>query len=148
MSICSGIEQHARGDGGIFHLTHRCHNRAFLRTFCSRSRRLPCEIAAIRVTVRCPRPGLLLDLLVDATERLEVSGFMRQVADEFARAYNRRKHRNSAFWGDNYQATLVEGGQYLWECLCQDRAPTSVNEHSNWQNHGWQNDHRMRRFIN
>lgn len=99
MSICSGIEQHARGDGGIFHLTHRCHNRAFLLTFCSRSRRLPCETAAIRVTVRCLRPGLLLDLLVDATERLEVSGFMRQVADEFARAYNRRKHRTVPFGG-------------------------------------------------
>ena len=29
-------------------------------------------------------------LLVDATERLEVSGFMREVASEFARAYNQR----------------------------------------------------------
>jgi REP element-mobilizing transposase RayT len=32
-------------------------------------------------------------LLVDAEERLEVSGLTRNVAGEFARAYNRRKGR-------------------------------------------------------
>jgi putative transposase len=57
-------------------------------------------------------------LLVDAPDRVAVSGFMREVASEFARAYNQRKHRTDAFWGDNYHATLVEGGQYLWQCLC------------------------------
>ena len=57
-------------------------------------------------------------LLVDASERLEVSRFMREVASELARAYNQRKHRRDAFWGDNYHATLVEEGEYLWECLC------------------------------
>jgi putative transposase len=40
------------------------------------------------------------------------------VAGEFARAYNRRKGRTNAFWGDNYHATLVEEGTYLWRCLC------------------------------
>jgi putative transposase len=55
---------------------------------------------------------------VDAPKRVEVSGFMREVASESARAYNRRKGRSSAFWGDNYHATLVEEGQYLWRCLC------------------------------
>jgi putative transposase len=43
---------------------------------------------------------------------------MREVASEFARAYNRRKRRTNAFWGDNYHATLVEEGEYLWQCLC------------------------------
>jgi REP-associated tyrosine transposase len=43
---------------------------------------------------------------------------MREVASEFARWYNRRKHRLNAFWGDNYHATLVESGEYLWRCLC------------------------------
>ena len=43
---------------------------------------------------------------------------MRDVASEFARAYNRRKGRRDAFWGDNYHATLVEEGEYLWRCLC------------------------------
>jgi putative transposase len=35
-----------------------------------------------------------------------------------ARAYNRRKARSNAFWGDNYHAVLVEEGRYLWRCLC------------------------------
>ena len=57
-------------------------------------------------------------LLVDGAERREISGLMQEVASEFARAYNRRKHRMNAFWGDNYHGTLVEEGEYLWECLC------------------------------
>jgi hypothetical protein len=57
-------------------------------------------------------------LLVDAEDRLEVSGLMRNVAGEFARAYNRRKERINAYWGDNFHATLVEEGHYLWRCLC------------------------------
>jgi putative transposase len=43
---------------------------------------------------------------------------MQVVEGEFARAYNRRKKRQDAFWGDNHHATLVEGGEYLWSCLC------------------------------
>lgn len=42
---------------------------------------------------------------------------MRLVAGEFARAYNRRKRRLNAFWGDNFHATLVEGGTCAWRCL-------------------------------
>jgi len=49
---------------------------------------------------------------------MEISGLMRTVAGEFARGYNRRKNRLNAFWGDNFHATLVEEGQYLWRCLC------------------------------
>ena len=51
-------------EGGVFHLTHRCHNRAFLLKF-ARDRN------AYRVKLR-----------------------------------------------DNYHATLVEEGIYLWRCLC------------------------------
>jgi hypothetical protein len=43
---------------------------------------------------------------------------MRKVAGEFARAYNRRKGRPKAFWGDNFHGALVENGRYLWRCLC------------------------------
>jgi putative transposase len=57
-------------------------------------------------------------LLVDVEDRREVSAWMQSVAGEFARGYNRRKGRSNAFWGDNYHATLVEDGPYLWRCLC------------------------------
>ncbi|MBE7503571.1 MAG: transposase [Verrucomicrobiales bacterium] len=55
---------------------------------------------------------------MDAPERAAISELMRLVAGEFARAYNRRKRRLNAFWGDNFHATLVEGGASLWRCLC------------------------------
>jgi REP-associated tyrosine transposase len=57
-------------------------------------------------------------LLVDVQDRAELSAWMQSVAGEFARAYNRRKGRTNAFWGDNFHATLVEEGTYLWRCLC------------------------------
>ena len=96
-----------RGDGGILHLTHRCHNRAFLLKFaCDRD----AYRAKVREHVRQLDVAVLdycvtsnhVHLLVDAPERLEVSGFMRDVASEFARAYNQRKHRTNAYWGDTY----------------------------------------------
>jgi putative transposase len=104
-------------------VTHRCHNRAFLLKF-ARDR------DAYRAILRkqLPRFDLwLLDycltsnhvhLLIDAEDRLEVSELMRNAAGEFARLYNRRKRRINAYWGDNFHATLVEDGSYLWRCLC------------------------------
>jgi hypothetical protein len=53
-------------------------------------------------------------LLMDAEERSEVSGFMQEAAGEFAREYNRRKRRMNAFLGDNFHATLVESGRFLF----------------------------------
>ena len=112
-----------RGDGGVFHLTHRCHNRAFLLKF---ARDRDAYRAKLREQLARFEVALLdycltsnhVHLLVDAEERLEVSALMRCVAGEFARAYNGRKKRRNAFWGDNFHATLVEGGPYLWQCLC------------------------------
>ena len=43
---------------------------------------------------------------------------MRQVEGEFAKAYNRRKRRDNAFWGDPYHATAGEAGEHLWRCVC------------------------------
>jgi len=110
-------------DGGVFHVTHRCHNRDFLLKF-ARDR----DTYRIMVWEHLRRFNVsVLDycvtsnhvhLLVDTSVRMEISGFMRDVASEFARAYNRRKDRSDAFWGDNYHATLVEDGPYLWRCLC------------------------------
>jgi putative transposase len=107
----------------VFHVTHRCHDRTFLLKF-ARDR----EAYRAKLREHLPRFEVsLLDycltsnhvhLLIDAADRLEISRFMRAVAGEFARAYNRRKERSNAFWGDNFHATLVESGDYLWRCLC------------------------------
>src|SRR5678809_1008527 len=112
-----------RGSGGVFHVTHRCHNRAFLLKFArdrDAYRTLLREhvprfaVSVLDFCVTCNHVHLLLE----ASERSAISDFMREVASEFARGYNRRKQRTNAFWGDNYHATLVEDGKYLWECLC------------------------------
>ena len=42
---------------------------------------------------------------------------MQQAAGDFARDYNRRKERSGAFWEGRYLATMVDSGEYLWECL-------------------------------
>lgn len=107
----------------MFHLTHRCHNRAFLLKF-ARDR----DAYRTKLRQRLQEHELwLLDycvtsnhvhLLVDAPDRAEISAWMQRVAGEFARGYNKRKGRSNAFWGDNYHATLVEEGTYLWRCLC------------------------------
>ena len=109
--------------GGVFHVTHRCHNREFLLKFGLdrdgyraklREHLAEFQVALLDYCITCNHVHLLLD----AEERMEISGLMRTVAGEFARAYNRRKERMNAFWGDNFHATLVEEGRYLWRCLC------------------------------
>jgi putative transposase len=111
------------GHGGIFHVTHRCHNRDFLLKFA-----VDRDGYRAKLREHLPEFGVaLLDycltcnhvhLLLDAQERMQISGLMRRVAGEFARAYNRRKERMNAFSGDNFHAALVEEGIYLWRCLC------------------------------
>lgn len=109
-------------DGGIFHLTHRCHNRSFLLRFARdrdayrkklRERLQQFDVALLDYCLTSNH----VHLLVDAQERSQVSGLMRTVAGEFGRAYNQRKRRSNAYWGDNYHATLVESGACLWRCL-------------------------------
>jgi putative transposase len=78
--------------GGIFHVTHRCHNREFLLKFARdqdayrakmREELKRFEISLLDYCLTCNH----VHLLIDAEDRLEVSGFMRKVAGEYARAY-------------------------------------------------------------
>lgn len=106
---------------GIFHITHRGHDQRFHLRF-KRDRN------AYRAKMRealALYPVALLDycltsnhvhLLVDSEDKKAVSAFMQKVAGEFARAYNRRKHRTNAVWGDSFHATLVDTGTYLQRC--------------------------------
>ena len=79
-------------DGGVLHITHRCHNREYLLKFAK-------DRDAYRERLREHAKKFrlwLLDycitsnhthLLIDASDRLEASAFMREVASESARAY-------------------------------------------------------------
>ena len=103
-------------------MTHRCHNQSFLLRFAKdrdaytgklRESLSEHAVSLFDYTVTSNHAHLLLE----AQRKSEVSRFMQKVAGEFARNYNRRKHRSNAFWGDNFHATLVEDGRYLFECL-------------------------------
>ncbi|MFO1475596.1 MAG: transposase [Verrucomicrobiota bacterium] len=110
-------------DGGIYHVTHRCHNRSYLLKFAVdrkayrsalRKHLQEFQVTLLDYCITCNH----VHLLIDTPDRSELGGLMHVLEGEFARAYNKRKERINAFWGDNYHATLVEGGDYLWRCLC------------------------------
>jgi putative transposase len=108
--------------GAAYHLTHRCHDRAFLLKF-ARDRDGYREI----LRVESARRGLSVlsyaitsnhvHLLVADTDAASVAAFMQATQGRFAEEYNRRKGRQGAFWSDRYHATMIEGGDHLWACL-------------------------------
>jgi putative transposase len=107
--------------GCAYHLTHRCHDRAWLLKFGSdRSeyrRRL-------RAALRRSKVSLLaycitsnhVHLLAVADDVEGVPALMQQVQGEFAEYYNRRRRRSGAFWDDRYHCTMIESGEHLWNC--------------------------------
>ncbi|MGC8989664.1 MAG: transposase [Verrucomicrobiia bacterium] len=111
-----------RVESGVLHLTHRCHNRSRFLQF-ARDRNAYRDLM-IEKLERCDISILdycltsnHVHLLVDWGQKQAVSGFMREVASEFANQYNQRKTRINAVWGDNFHATLVDDGTCLWRCL-------------------------------
>jgi putative transposase len=58
---------------------------------------------------------LLLKVRGGGTDQL--ARFMQSLAGDFAQAYNVRKGRTGAFWGDRYHAVMIDAGDYLWRCL-------------------------------
>ena len=110
--------------GRTYHITHRCHNHDFLLKF-SKDR----DAYQSMMRKRLNGFGILLlsygitsnhvHLLLSASESEEesISKFMQSLAGDFAQAYNLRKKRSGAYWGDRYHATMVDGGDYLWNCI-------------------------------
>lgn len=106
----------------VYHLTHRCHDRAYLFRFARdrnqyrkrlREAVLSCEVSLLSYTITHNH----VHLLAYAEETDAVARLMQQAAGAFARDYNRRKARSGAFWEGRYHATMVEGGDYVWNCL-------------------------------
>ncbi len=108
--------------GRTYHVTHRCHDRAFLLKF-GRDRQayrdwirdgLDCrEVALLNYCITCNHVHLLLRAAVPE----ELGRFMQYVAGGSAQAYNLRKKRSGAFWSDRYHATMIEDGEHLWRCM-------------------------------
>lgn len=111
--------------GHTYHVTHRCHDRDFLLRFQKdrtaytrllREHLLNSPVSLFSYCVTSNHIHLLLR--PEPSNALEsLSQLMQVVEGEFARRYNRRKHRTNAFWGDRYHATMIESGEHLWRCL-------------------------------
>ncbi len=111
-----------RQPGRICHLTHRCHDASFLLRFArdrsdyrerlrQAARRFQVVLLNYSVTSSHTHE-IALELVTGAISR------MIQTADgEFASSYNSRKNRSGPYWEDRYHCTMVDSGEYLWNCI-------------------------------
>lgn len=108
--------------GHIWHLTHRCHQQAFLLRY-KRDRQWwqAWLFQAKRRYGLCVLNYVVtsnhIHLLVRDRGDGEIARSMQLVAGRTAQAFNQRKRRRGAFWEDRYHATAVESGEHLMRCL-------------------------------
>lgn len=105
-----------------WHLTQRCHNKAFLLKF-ERDRHYwrMCLFEA------CRRYGLRVlnfivtsnhvHVLVYSEDNDTVPNAIQYVSGQMAQHYNKRKGRRGAFWEDRYHAVPIKTREHLLECL-------------------------------
>lgn len=108
--------------GHVWHLTQRCHGKAFLlRAREDRRRwlwwlfeaRRRYDLCVLDYIVTCNH----VHLLVRDRGHDEIASSMQLVAGRTAQAYNDRKRRVGAFWQDRYHATAVESDAHLLQCI-------------------------------
>jgi len=108
--------------GGLYHVTHRCHDRRFLLRF---ARDRDAYRRRLGERLRGSRCSLLhytitsnhVHLLLRGQHPRAISRLMQRVQGEFATWYNTRKERRGAFWNGRFWCTLVEGEKHLWNCM-------------------------------
>ena len=108
--------------GYIWHITQRCHRKAFLLKFAKdRARwirwlyqaKRRYGLCVLNYTVTCNHVHLLVRDLGCG----EIPPSMQLVAGRTAQEFNKRKSRRGAFWEDRYHATAVESDEHLVHCL-------------------------------
>jgi REP element-mobilizing transposase RayT len=98
--------------GQVWHITHRCHKKAFLLKFArdrkrwlrwlfEAKKRYGLKILNYTVTSKH------IHLLVIDGEREIIPKSLQLVAGKTAQEFNRRKGRRGAFWEDRYHATAI-----------------------------------------
>jgi len=106
----------------LYHITHRCHDRAFLLRFardrCAYRDWLREGSARYHVSILgyCITSNHI-HLLTYSKKSESISRLMQFVEGRCAQDYNRRKKRRGAFWEDRYHCTIIDSGRYLWTCL-------------------------------
>jgi len=108
--------------GQLWHITHRCHEKAFLLKFPRDRRRYLRWLFEARKRFRlCVLNYVVtsnhVHLLLKDTREGAIAQSMQLVAGRTGQEYNRRKERQGAFWEDRYHATAIEGDEHLHRCL-------------------------------
>lgn len=108
--------------GLVWHITHRCHQKAFLLKFARDRRRWRHWLfEATRRYGLCVLNYIAtsnhIHLLIADHGKHEIAPSMQLIAGRTAQEYNRRKKRRGAFWEDRYHATAVQSDHHLIRCL-------------------------------
>jgi putative transposase len=108
--------------GQFWHITHRCHEKAFLLKFArDRRRYLRWLFEAKKRFGLCVLNYAVtsnhIHLLVEDTEERTIAQSMQLIAGRTGQEYNHRKERQGAFWEDRYHATAIEGDEHLHRCI-------------------------------
>ena len=106
--------------GQLWHITHRCHEKSFLFKFVRDRRRYLHWVFKAK-----KRFGLRVLNYVVTSNHIHL--LVRDTGDgviaesmqpgRTAQEFNRRKHRQGAFWEDRYHSTAIEDGEHLQRCL-------------------------------
>jgi REP element-mobilizing transposase RayT len=108
--------------GQIWHITHRCHEKAFLLKFArDRRRYLHWLFEAKKRFGLCVLNYVItsnhIHLLVKDTEERAIAQSMQLIAGRTGQEYNQRKNRQGAFWEDRYHATAIGDDEHLHRCV-------------------------------
>jgi putative transposase len=106
----------------VWHVTHRCHEKAFLLKFAhDRRRYLRWLFEAKKRFGLCVLNYMVtsnhIHLLLKDTDESVIAQSMQLIAGRTAQEYNQRKGRKGAFWEDRYHATAIETGEHMHRCL-------------------------------
>ncbi len=108
--------------GQVWHITHRCHEKAFLLKFGrDRQRYLRWVFEAKKRFGLCVLNYAVtsnhVHLLVKDRTKDAIAKSMQLIAGRTAQEFNLRKRRHGAFWEDRYHATAIETGEHLRRCV-------------------------------
>ncbi len=108
--------------GFIWHVTHRCHAKAFLLRFAKDRRRWRHWLFEARrrydvCVLNYIATSNHIHLLFVDRGNDEISSAMQLVAGRTGQDYNRRKSRHGAFWEDRYHATAIQDDQHFVRCM-------------------------------
>ena len=109
--------------GYVWHITHRCHDRAFLLKAAAGR-----DVWRRWLWAATSRYGLSVLNFVATSNHIHllvhdhfgdgtIARSMQLVQGRSAQAYNQRRGRRGAYWQDRYHAVAVHDGEYLWRRL-------------------------------